>query len=35
MFFGRVIGAHSERVENVIIDAFTRLNTADITVTDA
>lgn len=35
MFFGRVIGVHSERVENVIIDAFTRLNVADITVADA
>jgi len=34
MFFGRVAGAHSERVQGVTIDAFTRLNTADVTVTE-
>ena len=35
MFFGRVSAAHSERVSGVIVDSFTRVNTADITVTDA
>ncbi|HWB73104.1 MAG TPA: ABC transporter substrate-binding protein [Egibacteraceae bacterium] len=32
MFFGRVTGAHSDRVDNVIVDAFTRINVADIEV---
>ncbi|MGI8575584.1 MAG: peptide ABC transporter substrate-binding protein [Egibacteraceae bacterium] len=34
MFFGRVSAAHSDRVSNVIIDPFTQLNIADITVSD-
>jgi ABC-type oligopeptide transport system substrate-binding subunit len=32
MWFGQVQAAHSERVDNVVIDAFTRINTADVTV---
>jgi len=32
MFFGRVQGAHSENVDNVQIDAFTRVRVADVTV---
>jgi oligopeptide transport system substrate-binding protein len=32
MWFGKVQGAHSENVENVVIDAFTSVNTAGITV---
>jgi oligopeptide transport system substrate-binding protein len=32
MWFGKVQAAHSENVENVVIDAFTRINTAEITV---
>jgi oligopeptide transport system substrate-binding protein len=32
MWFGRVQAAHSDRVDNVVIDAFTRINTADVTV---
>ena len=32
MFFGRVTGAHSERVENVVIDAFGRIILEDVTV---
>jgi oligopeptide transport system substrate-binding protein len=32
MWFGQVQAAHSENVENVIIDAFTRINTAEISV---
>ncbi|MDQ3610541.1 MAG: ABC transporter substrate-binding protein [Actinomycetota bacterium] len=33
MFFGRVAGGHSENVDGVIVDAFDRVNTADIEVT--
>lgn len=33
MWFGKVQAAHSERVENVVIDAFTRINTSEIEVT--
>jgi len=32
MFFGLVQGAHSEKVSNVKIDAFTRVRVADVTV---
>ncbi len=32
MWFGQVQGAHSDKVQNVVIDAFTRIRTADITV---
>ena len=32
MWFGKVQGAHSENVENVVIDAFTSVNTLEITV---
>ena len=32
MFFGLVQGAHSEKVENVKIDAFTRVRLEDVTV---
>jgi len=32
MWFGKVQGAHSENVENVVIDAFTSVNTSEITV---
>ena len=32
MFFGLVQGAHSENVDNVQIDAFTRVRLADVTV---
>jgi ABC-type transport system substrate-binding protein len=32
MWFGKVQGAYSDKVENVVIDAFTSVNTAEITV---
>src|SRR5680860_67130 len=32
MWFGKVQGAHSEKVDNVVIDAFTRIDTANVTV---
>lgn len=32
MWFGKVQGAHSDKVENVVIDAFTSVNTSEITV---
>ena len=32
MWFGLVQAGHSERVDNVVIDAFDRINTAEITV---
>lgn len=35
MFHGRVAAAYSENVEGVIVDAFTRVNTADIQVTNS
>jgi ABC-type transport system substrate-binding protein len=34
MFFGKVQGAHSEKVEDVQIDAFTRVRVADVTVSE-
>jgi oligopeptide transport system substrate-binding protein len=34
LFFGRVTGAHSDRVSNVHIDAFTRVRVEDITVNE-
>lgn len=34
LWFGKVQAAHSERVSNVVVDAFTRINTADIEVAD-
>jgi ABC-type oligopeptide transport system substrate-binding subunit len=33
MWFGEVQAAHSDRVTNVVIDAFTRVNTSQIEVT--
>ncbi|MGN6576900.1 MAG: peptide ABC transporter substrate-binding protein, partial [Nocardioides sp.] len=33
MWFGQVQAAHSDRVSNVVIDAFTRVNTSQIEVT--
>jgi ABC-type oligopeptide transport system substrate-binding subunit len=32
MWFEQVQGAHSEKVQNVVIDAFERIRTADVTV---
>ena len=32
LWFGKVQAAHSEDVDNVVIDAFTRINTSDVTV---
>ena len=32
MWFGKVQAAHSEKVSNVVIDAFTSINTANVTV---
>jgi oligopeptide transport system substrate-binding protein len=34
MWFGKVQAAHSDRVDNVVIDAFTRIYTADVTVSE-
>ena len=34
MFFSKVVAGYSERVEGVVIDPFTSLNTADITVVE-
>jgi oligopeptide transport system substrate-binding protein len=33
MWFEQVQGAHSDKVQNVVIDAFERIRTADVTVT--
>jgi ABC-type transport system substrate-binding protein len=34
MFFGKIQAAHSEKVENVMYDAFTQLRVEDVTVTE-